>query len=150
MKSCRITYVNVLSSQLTLNRPRGPHRRRPRRAISAPVASLANTATKEELEHGEDFTHWTGSDVAHNRLTRVQSTPVASITAASLAESEAEQQHLKAKPEKRMERVSPKEHRKKVCEVYKFSNSFQQSNISQSKHLINRIKLYSYILSSSV
>ena len=118
--------------QLTLNRPRGPHRRRPRRAISTPVASLANTATKEELEHGEDFTHSTGSDVAHNRLTRVQSTPVASITTASLAESEMEQQHLKAKPEKRMERVSPKESRKKVCEVYRLSN------LSQSEHLINR------------
>ena len=126
---------NVLSLQLTLNRPRGPHRRRPRRATSAPVASLANTATKEELEHGEDFTHSTGSNVAHNRLTWVQSTPVASITAASLAESEAEQQRqssTKAKPEKRMERVSPKQHRKKVCEVYRLSN------FSQSKHLINR------------
>ena len=118
--------------QLTLNRPHSPHRRRPRRAISTPVASLANTATKEELEHGEDFTHWTGSDVAHNRLTRVQSTAVAFITAGSLAESEVEQQHQKAKPEKRMERVSPKESRKKVCEVYRLSN------FSQSRHLINR------------
>ena len=113
--------------QLTLNRPRSPHRRRPRRAISTPVASLANTATREELEHGEDFTHSTGSDVAHNRLTRVQSTPVASVTTASLAESEAEQQHLKEKPEKRMERVSPKESRKKVCEVYRLASFLSQS-----------------------
>ena len=92
-----------------------------------PVASLANTATREELEHGEDFTHSTGSDVAHNRLTRVQSTPVASVTTASLAESEAEQQHLKEKPEKRMERVSPKESRKKVCEVYRLASFLSQS-----------------------
>ena len=105
---------NVLSLQLTLTRPHGPHRRRPRRVTSTPVASLVNTATKEEPKHGEDFT---GSSVAHNRLTRVQSTPVVTMTAGSLAKTEAEHQHqhLKPEPERRRERVSPRERRRKVC-----------------------------------
>ena len=76
------------------------------------MASLVNTATKEEPKHDEDFT---GSSVAHNRLTRVQSTPVVTMTAGSLAKTEAEHQHLKPEPERRRERVSPRERRRKVC-----------------------------------
>lgn len=75
---------------------------------------MTEAVIKEDVHGGED--DWDGG-VAHKRLTRVQSTPVATTTAASLPERvEHQEQAIPDElPERRVERASPRQHRKKVC-----------------------------------
>ena len=96
-----------------MGRPHGPAHRKPRRAISIPVATMTEAAIKEKLGEVEDDR---GLGVAHKRLTRVQSTPVATTTAAALAERVEQQAIPDELPGRRGERSSSREHRKnKVC-----------------------------------